>query len=86
MQRKNLSNREKKVRSILGGKWIQDGLRHGMATYYNALVGDPYKVAAVLGDNIQTVKRHYMRTVAEAERKAFWELTPANVLASKHKE
>ena len=77
-----LANREKKVRSIFGSEWIQDGLRHGMATYYNALIGDAYKVASVLGDNIQTVKRHYMRAVAQPECKAFWELTPTKVLKS----
>jgi integrase len=76
---KNLTNREKQVRKFLQGEWIQDGLRHGMATYYNALLQDPYKVAAVLGDNIQTIKRHYMRAVAANECKAFWALTPSNI-------
>jgi integrase len=80
IQVKNLANREKKVRSIVEGEWEQDGLRHGMATYYNALVQDPYKVAHVLGDIIQTIKRHYMRSVAVSEMKSFWALTPENIL------
>jgi hypothetical protein len=47
-----------------------------MATYYNALVKDVYKVAHVLGDNIQTVKRHYMRAVPVKDCQEFWGLTP----------
>lgn len=74
---KNLANRESEIRrQTLNGGWIQDGLRHGMATYYNALVKDAYKAAHVLGDNIQTIKRHYMREVAEQVCKSFWGMTP----------
>ena len=47
-----------------------------MATYYNALVKDAYKVAHVLGDNIQTVKRHYMRAVPLKDCEEFWGLMP----------
>jgi integrase len=43
VRQKNLSNRERKVRkAVLNGEWIQDGLRHGFATYYNKLTEDPY--------------------------------------------
>jgi integrase len=76
---KNLANLEKKIRPSIGVEWIQDGLRHGFATYYNALVQDPYKVANVLGDNIQTVRRHYMRSVAKDDMERFWGLTPNKV-------
>ena len=64
VQQKNLSNWERKVRkAVLNGEWIQDGLRHGFATYYKALTKDPYKVCHVTGDIIKTVKRHYIRAV-----------------------
>jgi integrase len=79
---KNLSNREREVRkATLKGEWIQDGLRHGMATYYNALTHDAYEVCYATGDDLKTVKRHYMRAVAEKRCKEFWALTPAKVLA-----
>jgi len=52
-----------------------------MATYYNALTHDVYKVCHVTGDDLKTVKRHYMRAVAEKHCKQFWHLTPALVLA-----
>ncbi|HOX55606.1 MAG TPA: site-specific integrase [Candidatus Paceibacterota bacterium] len=79
---RNLGNRERKVRkAVLNGEWVQDGLRHGFATYYNALTQDPYKVCYVTGDIIKTVKRHYMRAVKKKVCDAFWGLTPAVVLA-----
>jgi integrase len=78
---KNLPNRERDVRqTTLNGEWIQDGLRHGMATYYNALVKNVAEVANVLGDDQRTVKRHYMRSVPERLCKEFWGLTPEVVL------
>jgi integrase len=61
---KNRSNREREIRkATLNGGWIQDGLRHGMTTYYNALTNDVYKVFHVTGDDLKTVKRYYMRAV-----------------------
>jgi integrase len=79
---KNLSNRERRIRkAVLNGEWIQDGLRHGFATYYNALTKNPYKVCHVTGDIIKTVKRHYMRAVKKTVCDAFWGLTPTVVLA-----
>jgi hypothetical protein len=78
----NLSNRELRIRkAVVNGEWIQDGLRHGFATYYNALTKNPYKVCHVTGDIIKTVRRHYMRAVKKTVCDAFWGLTPSVVLA-----
>lgn len=80
---KNLSNRERRIRkAVLNGEWIQDGLRHGFATYYNALSKNPYKVCYVTGDIIKTVKRHYMRAVKKTVCDVFWGLTPSLVLTN----
>lgn len=84
-----VANREKRSdgltlrlrRAVLNGEWIQDGLRHGFATYYNALTKNPYKVCYVTGDIIKTVQRHYMRAVKKSVCDAFWGLTPNVVLA-----
>jgi hypothetical protein len=82
VRQKNLDNREKKIRTaVLNGERIQDGLRHGFATYYNALTKNPYKVCYVTGDIIKTVKRRYMRAVKKTVCDAFWGLTPGVVLA-----
>jgi hypothetical protein len=82
---KNLSNRERAIRkAVLNGDWIQDGLRHGFATYYNALTKNPYKVCHVTGDIIKTVKRHYLRAVRKTVCDAFWGLTPSVVLAEEN--
>jgi len=83
VQQRNLSNRERRIRkAVLNGEWIQDGLRHGFATYYNALTKNPYKVCHVTGDIIKTVKRHYMRAVKKNVCDAFWGLPPSVVLSS----
>ena len=80
---KALPNREKKIRNaVLNGKWIQDGLRHGFSTYYVHLVNDVPAVAFYMGNSIDIVKRHYARTIPKDECDAFWNLTPANVLAN----
>jgi hypothetical protein len=83
VRQKNLDNREKKIRTaVLNGEWVQDGLRHGFATYYNALTRNPYKVCYVTGDIIKTVKRHYMRAVKKTVCDAFWGLTPSVVFTN----
>ena len=85
VQQKNLSNRGRRIRSaVLNGEWIQDGLRHGFATCYNALTKNPYKVCYVTGDVIKTVKRHYMRAVKKTVCDAFWGLTPSVVLKNEN--
>jgi integrase len=77
-----LPNREKEIRqAVFPGKWIQDGLRHGFATYYVHLVKDVPATSFYMGNSVGIVNRHYARTVPEDELKAFWGLTPAKVLA-----
>jgi hypothetical protein len=55
-----------------------------LATYYNALTKNPYKVCYVTGDVIKTVKRHYMRAVKKTVCEAFWGLTPSVVLTNEN--
>jgi integrase len=81
VRKTNLSNRERKIHKVtMNGGWIHDGFRHGFATNYNALTQDPYKVCHVIGDEIKTVKAHYMRAVTKKDCDLFWSLTPEVVL------
>lgn len=78
----SLENREKEVReATLNGDWVQDGLRHGFATYYKAKTKSIEKVSDYLGNSLDIVKRHYQRTVPAEDCEAFWNLTPAVVMA-----
>jgi integrase len=79
---KALPNREKLIRAaVLNGNWVQDGLRHGFATYFKNLKKDINRVADYLGNSPSVVKRHYARTIPAEECTAFWQLTPAKVMA-----
>jgi hypothetical protein len=78
----NLENRMKVIRTaVFNGGWIQDGLRHGFGTHYKALTQSVNKVADQMGNSVAIVLRHYARTITKDDCKAFWDLTPANVMA-----
>jgi len=78
----NLENRMKVIRTaVFNGGWIQDGLRHGFGTHYKALTQSVNKVADQMGNSVAVVLRHYARTITKDDCMAFWDLTPANVLA-----
>ena len=76
---KNTANLNRQIREDFtaqtGKPWIQDGLRHGFATYFNSLKADGgYATANCLGDDLRTVKRHYMRAVPKEDMEHFWRL------------
>lgn len=61
---KNLGNRAKATRkAVSDGKWYQDGLRHGFATYFKAKTKSVAEVADYMGSSVGMVKRHYARTI-----------------------
>jgi integrase len=79
----NLENRMKVIRKeVFKGGWIQDGLRHGFGTHYKALTQSINKVADQMGNSVGIVLRHYARTITKDECDAFWNLTPAKVMAN----
>jgi integrase len=82
VQLKALPNREKRIReAVFKGDWIQDGLRHGFATYFKNLKKDIALVSDYMGNSPDVVKRHYARTIPAEEYQAFWGLTPGVVMA-----
>ena len=77
-----LPNREKEIRSaVLNGNWIQDGLRHGFATYFKNLKKDVTLTSHIMGNSVSIVKKHYARTIPDEECRSFWSLTPDKVLS-----
>lgn len=82
-----LPNREKSIRKAFEAfrkdGWIQDGLRHGFATYFkNLKKNDIGLVSFYMGNSADVVKRHYARTIPDEDVQAFWALSPTVVLAS----
>ena len=87
VQPRALPNREKRIRAaVMEGQWIQDGLRHGFATYARNLKKDIGEVSFYMGNSPDVVKRHYARTIPADECVAFWGLTPEKVLADEESE
>jgi len=83
----SLENREKAIRkAVFNGKWHQDGLRHGFATYYKAKTKNVAVVADYMGNSAGIVKRHYARTIPKEEWEAFWQLTPQAVIVNDQKK
>lgn len=72
---KALPNREKLVRESVGD-WIQDGLRHGFATYYKNLKKDINLTAEMMGNSPNIIKKHYARTIEQEKIDEFWNLSP----------
>jgi integrase len=86
VQLRALPNREKRIReAVMGEDWIQDGLRHGFATYFKNLKNSIALVSDYMGNSPDVVKRHYARTIPAAGCQAFWALTPHVVLAEDQK-
>ena len=86
VQLRALPNREKTVReAVFNGEWIQDGLRHGFATYFKNLKNSIALVSDYMGNSPDVVKRHYARTIPAAGCQTFWALTPQMVLADEPK-
>ncbi len=78
---KALPNRQKQIRAaVLEGRWIQDGLRHGFATFFRNLKQDIALVADYMGNSPDMIKRHYARAIDVTTLQEFWALTPEKVL------
>jgi hypothetical protein len=86
VQLRALPNREKRIReAVMGEDWIQDGLRHGFATYFKNLKNSIALVSDYMGNSPDVVKRHYARTIPAAGCQAFWALTPQVVFSDQPK-
>lgn len=67
------------LRCALGGKWIQDGLRHSGATYYRAKYGDAATAELLTHASIKMVNEHYAGLATRAEAEAFFALSVESV-------
>lgn len=84
INRKNLANRERAIhKAVLGADWVQDGLRHGFATYFKSICKSVDEAAIYMGNSPAIVERHYARSIPNDQSDAFWKLTPHAVMADK---
>jgi len=67
------------LRRALGGKWIQDGLRHSGATYYRAKYGDAATAELLTHASIKMVNEHYAGLATRSEADQFFALCPDTV-------
>jgi len=87
VQLRALPNRQGRIRkAVLKGEWIQDGLRHGFATYFRNVKKNIGDVSFYMGNSRDVVKRNYARTIPAEDCEAFWGLTPQKVLADESAE
>ena len=61
--------------------WASDVIRHTSLSYRLALVKHEGEAARWAGNSPQVLFTHYAGIVREADAKAYWQLTPATVLA-----
>ena len=61
-------------RSLIGGKWEADVLRHTAASYLLAKYGDAGKVSMMLGNSSRILLTHYHEPVTKTEMERFWKL------------
>lgn len=64
-----------RLKRALGGRWIQDGLRHTAATYYRARFGDVATAELLTHASVRLINLHYAGLVARAAADEFFALT-----------
>jgi integrase len=67
---------QKQCAEAAGVTWKKNGLRHSYASYRLAIVGDPGRVAAELGNSQAMVHRHYKQLVKPKEAEAWFAILP----------
>lgn len=67
---------QKQCADAAGITWKKNGLRHSYASYRLAIVGDPGRVAAELGNSPAMVHRHYKQLVKPEEAEAWFTILP----------
>lgn len=70
------------LRGTSGIPWPDDVLRHSYGSYWLAKHGDRSRLAELMGNSVQVIKKHYRRAIPRAEAEAFWKLSPAKDLLS----
>lgn len=56
--------------------WPQDVLRHCFGSYWLAKHNDRPRLAELMGNSVEVIKKHYRRALSREEVDAFWALRP----------
>lgn len=82
---KAFRKRMKSLREKAGvAKWKNNGLRHSFGSYHLQAFGDDTETSIQLGHiGTDMIHKHYKALVSPKAAKAYWELTPKNVVGEK---
>jgi integrase len=62
------------IRGNKGKPWPEDVLRHSYGSYWLAKHGDRARLAELMGNSIEVIKKHYRRAIPKRESEIFWAL------------
>jgi integrase len=68
-----------KIRNSVGFDWIQDGMRHSFASYWQAKFRNFDGLEDRMGTDKDTLKKWYHNVVDPEATEAFWSITPESV-------
>ncbi len=51
-----------------------DGLRHSFASYWLTIHSDRPKLAEIMGNSVEIIRNHYLKTIPRATAEEFWDL------------
>jgi integrase len=72
-----------RLRRFVGGKWVQDILRHSAASYWAAEIKDIGKVAFQFGNSERMLRKHYLHPVTPEDAQAFFNLFPGKLTVAR---
>jgi hypothetical protein len=61
---------------LLGFDWINDGLRHSFASYWNSIHRDMARLKEEMGNSEQVNRRYYFHPQPVAIAKKWWQVLP----------
>lgn len=64
------------IRGSVGKPWPEDVLRHSYGSYWLAQHGDRARLAELMGNSIEVIKKHYRKAIPKRESDAFWAIRP----------
>ncbi|MHA3774532.1 tyrosine-type recombinase/integrase [Verrucomicrobiota bacterium sgz303538] len=70
------------LRGSEGVPWPDDVLRHSYGSYWLAKHGDRSRLAELMGNTVQVIRKHYRRAIPKKEADAFWDLRPSEKSAN----
>jgi hypothetical protein len=66
-----------RLRDLIGFDWINDGLRHSYASYWNSVHKDMARLKEMMGNSEQVNRRYYYHPQPLALAKKWWQVLPS---------